>query len=566
VRARALEFIANDETVFSGATERMRITDSGDVGIGTSSPGTKLDVSSSSFNIVASRSTGGYAAFQRLAPAGQQAYDFYTINGAEAGRITVDGANTMAFSTGSAATERMRIDGSGNVGIGLAPSYKLDVLGGSLGTTAGNSLLMHRVQGFTGNATQLTTTLVRATNGSDWTTSRLRVQGQVDATPAGYIDYIPSGATGGLAFGDNASEFMRIAASGNVGIGTGSPATKLQISAPSGYNEIRVSSGANSLGLAIDGSAAYLAAFQSMPLTFQTNSSERMRIDSAGNIGIGTSSPGVKLDVAGNAIFGRGGGTFQGVSLANDDNSALAENVSFIDARNNLGTADGHMFFHHQTDGGSFITWATTAPGARNTDRRTERMRIDNSGNVGIGTSSPSFAKLQVSNSGAEGFEFAPAISAGVNRVLSYNRTTNAYVTLRLEGSTQEFYTDGTERFRITSTGAITSSNLADAVGYKGLPSSLQSGGYNLAMADQGGMVRALGSVNIPANSSVAFPVGTTITVYNNTSSNQTISITTDTLRLAGTATTGSRTVAQRGFATLVKVDTTEWVATGNVT
>ena len=90
----------------------------GNVGIGTSSPGTKLDVSSSAFNIVASRSTGGYAAFQRIAPTGQQAYDFYTINGVEAGRITVDGANFMAFATGSAATERMRIDSSGNLLVG----------------------------------------------------------------------------------------------------------------------------------------------------------------------------------------------------------------------------------------------------------------------------------------------------------------------------------------------------------------------------------------------------------------------------------------------------------------
>jgi len=64
----------------------------------------------------------------------------------------------------------------------------------------------------------------------------------------------------------------------------------------------------------------------------------------------------------------------------------------------------------------------------------------------------------------------------------------------------------------------------------------------------------------------VAFPIGATIVIYNNSGSAQNISINTDTLRLAGTATTGTRSLAQRGVASCIKVLTTEWVVTGNVT
>lgn len=112
----------------------------------------------------------------------------------------------------------------------------------------------------------------------------------------------------------------------------------------------------------------------------------------------------------------------------------------------------------------------------------------------------------------------------------------------------------------ITATGTIA----ADTIGYRGLPQNSQTASYTLALADAGKHISiTTGGVVIPANGSVAFPIGTTIVVFNNSGSNQTISITTDTLRQAGTANTGSRTLAQYGLATLVKVSTTTWVITG---
>jgi hypothetical protein len=68
----------------------------------------------------------------------------------------------------------------------------------------------------------------------------------------------------------------------------------------------------------------------------------------------------------------------------------------------------------------------------------------------------------------------------------------------------------------------------------------------------------------IPANSSVAYPVGTAITFVNQASAGVlTIAITTDTMRLAGAGTTGSRTLAANGIATALKITSTEWIISG---
>ena len=112
----------------------------------------------------------------------------------------------------------------------------------------------------------------------------------------------------------------------------------------------------------------------------------------------------------------------------------------------------------------------------------------------------------------------------------------------------------------VTATGTIA----ADTIGYRGLPQNSQTASYTLALADAGKHISiTTGGVVIPANSSIAFPVGTAIVVFNNSGTSQNISITTDTLRQAGTANTGTRTLAQYGLATCVKVASTTWVISG---
>jgi hypothetical protein len=115
----------------------------------------------------------------------------------------------------------------------------------------------------------------------------------------------------------------------------------------------------------------------------------------------------------------------------------------------------------------------------------------------------------------------------------------------------------------ITATGTIA----VDSIGFRGLPQNSQTASYTLALTDAGKHISiTTGGVVIPANGSVAFPIGATIVVFNNSASTQTISITTDTLRQAGTTNTGTRTLAVYGLATLVKMTSTVWVVTGNVT
>jgi len=68
----------------------------------------------------------------------------------------------------------------------------------------------------------------------------------------------------------------------------------------------------------------------------------------------------------------------------------------------------------------------------------------------------------------------------------------------------------------------------------------------------------------IPANASVAFPVGTVLTFINEHGAGViTIAITSDTMRLAGAGTTGSRTLAADGIATAVKITSTSWLISG---
>ena len=107
-------------------------------------------------------------------------------------------------------------------------------------------------------------------------------------------------------------------------------------------------------------------------------------------------------------------------------------------------------------------------------------------------------------------------------------------------------------------------------VGFKNIPQNSQSAAYTLVLADAGKHIfhpstdANARTFTIPANSSVAYALGTAITFINMTSQVVTIAITTDTMYLSSAGTTGSRSLAQYGSATAIKMTSTTWLISGS--
>lgn len=145
---------------------------------------------------------------------------------------------------------------------------------------------------------------------------------------------------------------------------------------------------------------------------------------------------------------------------------------------------------------------------------------------------------------------------------VSTSTTTGALQVSGGVGITGNIFVGGT----ITSNVATaTSTTPAAGVGYIGMPQNSQSANYTLAIGDAGKHVYVSTSANVtvPANSSVAFPVGTVITIVAGPTTTANILINTDTMYLAGAGTTGTRQIAPYGMASLVKVASTIWYING---
>lgn len=168
----------------------------------------------------------------------------YTETDPEVGSLT---ANYIPKWGTTSLVNGLVYDNGTNVGIGTsAPGYKLDVNGGSVGGNMADQGKSLRLSNSTANGDSLEITNTRTATGTDWQTAGYRIQQKVDSTWMGYMQF-NGGNSYGISFG--------------VGNSTASA----------------------------------------------TAVTERMRINSSGNVGIGTSAPSQKLEVAG-IIYSNTGG------------------------------------------------------------------------------------------------------------------------------------------------------------------------------------------------------------------------------------------------------------------
>jgi hypothetical protein len=190
----------------------------------------------------------------------------------------------------------------------------------------------------------------------------------------------------------------------------------------------------------------------------------------------------------------------------------------------------------------------------------------------------------------AAGFYVAPIrnISA-TSGVLQYNATTKEVsysnsvtaetfntdqitvvgnrITTTVTNANLELECNGTGGVVINTLAEATTASTARSAGYLGIPASAVSTTNTLTIADAGEHIYVTTNsqtITIPANASVSYPIGTTLTfIAGPSATTVTIAITSDTLRLAGGTSTGSRTLAANGMATAVKVAATTWYING---
>ena len=395
--------------VFDNTTEVFTILDGGNVGIGTATPGTFLqlgsypvsgtyvnnatypDVPSEHMIHLTAPSTTGY--FGGGISFGENAFTAANITAVDAGG---GGALHLAFGTGNSSgmTERVRIANNGNVGIGqTGPGQKLVI--GNYGSAADGTMRLTALggqptAGTIRNSLEFSLSSEFSVNSGDAYKFSIGLNSAVGNQGSYNSDFVIRRTTR-LGITDNV-DFMIDGTSGNVGIGTTSPATKLNV-ANAGEVIVRSSMTAadgfrggfeadnqhtggtiwsmfstnNSDGYF--GGGKYVIANESMG-GVDANTTAKFVIDGSGNVGIGTTSPGAKLVLATTA------GASTQLRLQRSDGAETGmiymDTNDDLNIRNTGGSGD-IILYPHPTSGKTIVNY----------------------GNVGIGTTSP-LSKLTI--------------------------------------------------------------------------------------------------------------------------------------------------------------------------
>ena len=456
-----------DNVDYENLPDRFTINEDGNVGIGTNTPDSKLDVNGN-INITG---TGLYkldnvtlienknnAATPDIY-ANLRVLQNITLNNGmyiNYGSSGTNAADLRLYANGT--TQRMIIKAdTGNIGIGTeSPSEKLHVNNGGISVTG--------VHPDSDNFNRTTTRgvhignygpsndlyghiqLVGGSSGSwiDWYDAS---SGNTDF--GGRIRYASSGTLAGMGFYTNTSERIRISTGGNVGIGTTSPGTPLHVFSSASSADIFKITASNATGhsgivlenTATSGGKFFIAttgtgwSAGTNKLIFGSSSPSstnvKMTMDSTGNFGIGNTSPIAKLQVAGNVQLDLMPGFEQVGTLTigrQDLPTYRRHSMTFYNASTQ---ASNYMAFNLH-DGSSS---ASAAP--------VERMRILGNGNVGIATNNPSktlhVAGTSIIGSGVNNITPTGAIDPSIQckDIVLHNNSNSDQMFIRRIGSAQ---------------------------------------------------------------------------------------------------------------------------------
>jgi len=312
----------------TATVERMRITSTGDVGIGTSSPGALLHLSAAQAFQYVTSTTGTNSTYVRYQNTGGQG--FFGLNdstatsfGNSAYSLNVyhSGAYPIVFSTSG--TEKMRLDSSGNLGLGVTPSAwsgvtALQVSTSSMWSTGGNNGLWSSNVFYNGSSrryiTTNTATEYQQSGGQHlWSTAASGTAGDAisftQAMTLSTAGNLLVGATSGTAriivgggvlpaSGSYAFGMSSLLTTGRTGTFDSGTLASISNAADAGTLELSMGSSSGYVtGISLTANAAtnFVGAIR-----FLTASTERARIDSSGNllVGITTGNFTAKLDVA----------------------------------------------------------------------------------------------------------------------------------------------------------------------------------------------------------------------------------------------------------------------------